>query len=311
MLPDVWIPERTAPDERALLDGLATLHLLPARGPLPDRLGHADMLVAAHSVERSLEAIPRLEGLKVVQSFSAGIDGLIGRIPEGIILCDAAGVHDISVSEWALMSILAMRRGLPEHVRSQQEGVWRPRTEIDPEDLEGARVLILGYGSIGTTLGRYLTALGAEVTGVARRARDGVSGTDQLPDLLPRAHIVVNLLPLTPETRGFIDAAFLARMRPGALLVNASRGAVVDTTSLLEALLAHRIRAALDVTDPEPLPADHPLWTAPGLLITPHIAGDVATETRRAWQLVADQLRRYGAGRAASQRRHGRILREP
>jgi phosphoglycerate dehydrogenase-like enzyme len=296
MLPDLWIPERTSADERGLLDGLASIHVLPARGLLPDRLGHADILVAAHSIERCLEAIPSLDGLKVVQSFSAGIDSLIGRVPEGITLCDAAGVHDISVSEWAVMAILAVRRGLPEHVRSQHEGAWRPRTEINPEDLDGAQVMILGYGSIGRTLERYLTPFGVEVVRVARRARDGVSGTDQLPRLLPRVDIVVNLLPLTPQTRGLIDAGFLAHMRPGALLVNASRGAVVDTDALLEALNAHRIRAALDVTDPEPLPEDHPLWTAPGLLLTPHVAGDVAAENRRAWQLVADQVVRYGAG---------------
>jgi phosphoglycerate dehydrogenase-like enzyme len=296
MLPDVWIPERTTAEERRLFDGLATLHAVPADGPLPDRLGHADILVAAQGVERSLEAIPKLEGLRVVQSFAAGIDSLVGRIPEGITLCDAAGVHDISVSEWAAMVILAVRRNLPEHVQSQHERVWRPRTEITPEDLEGTQVLILGYGSIGRTLERYLAPFGIEVMRVARRPRDGVSGTDELSRLLPRAEIVVNLLPLTPDTRGFIDAGFLAQMRPGALLVNASRGAIVDTEALLVALNERRIRAALDVTDPEPLPEDHPLWTAPGVLITPHVAGDVAAENRRAWQLVADQVRRYAAG---------------
>jgi phosphoglycerate dehydrogenase-like enzyme len=157
-------------------------------------------------------------------------------------------------------------------------------------------VLILGYGSIGTALERCLTPFGVEVTRVARRPREGVSGTDELPRLLPRAEIVVNLLPLTPETRGYVDTGFLAQMQPGALFVNASRGAIVDTMALLEALNARRIRAALDVTDPEPLPEGHALWTAPGLLVTPHVAGDVATENRRAWQLVADQVRRYGAG---------------
>ena len=296
MLPDVWIPERATDDERALLDGIATLHVLPADGPLPDHLGHADILVSAHRVERALEAIPKLEGLKVVQSFSAGVDALVTRIPEGITLCDAAGVHDVSVSEWVVMAILAMRRNLPEHVRSQAEGVWRPRTKVEPEDLEGAQVLILGYGSIGTMLERYLTPFGVEVTRVARRPREGVSGTDELPRLLPKADIVVNLLPLTPETRRSIDVAFFARMRPGALFVNASRGPIVDTIALLDALNEGRVRAALDVTDPEPLPEGHPLWTAPGVLITPHVGGDVAAENRRAWQLVADQVRRYGAG---------------
>lgn len=296
MLPDVWIPERAGAEEHAMLDGLATIHVIAAEGQLPDHLGHADILVSAHNVARALESIPRLDGLKVVQTFSAGVDTLVDRIPEGITLCDAAGVHDISVSEWAVMAILAVRRNLPEHVRSQEAGAWRPRTEVEPQDLEGARVLILGYGSIGRTLERYLTPFGVEVTRVARRPRDGVNGTDELPRLLPRADIVVNLLPLTPVTRGSIDAGFLAQLRPGALFVNGSRGAIVDTNALLEALTQRRIRAALDVTDPEPLPEGHPLWTAPGLLITPHVGGDVAAETRRAWQLVADQVRRYAAG---------------
>jgi phosphoglycerate dehydrogenase-like enzyme len=296
VLPDVWIPERRSADEGAVLDGLATVHAVPATGALPDSLGHADMLVAAHSIRRLLEALPRLEGLKVVQTFSAGVDNLIDRIPEGIVLCDAAGVHDISVSEWAVMAILAASRNLPEHVRSQGDGVWRPRTETLPADLEGARVLILGYGSIGRTLERYLAPFGAEVMRVARTPRDGVSGVRDLPRLLPRADIVVNLLPLTGETRGFIDAGFLAQLRPGALLVNASRGAIVDTAALLDALDRHRVRAALDVTDPEPLPDGHPLWSAPGVLITPHIAGDVVAEQRRGWQFAADQVRRYAAG---------------
>jgi phosphoglycerate dehydrogenase-like enzyme len=200
------------------------------------------------------------------------------------------------VSEWVVMAILAARRGLPEHVRAQHEGTWRPGTEVPPADLEGARVLILGYGSIGRTLERYLEPFGVEAMRVARTPRDGVSGVADLPRLLPRADIVVNLLPLTPATRGFIDAGFLALLRPGALLVNASRGAIVDTAALLDALDGRRVRAALDVTDPEPLPDGHPLWSAPGVLITPHIAGDVVAEQQRAWQFAADQVRRYAAG---------------
>src|SRR4029077_2902446 len=130
-------------------------------------------------------------------------------------------------------------------------------------DLEGAAVLILGHGSIGRAVERRLEPFGARVTGVARRARDGVHGMDELPGLLGEADVVVVLLPLTPLTRGMVDAGFLAAMREGALLVNAARGPIVDTGALLDAVRSGRISCALDVTDPEPLPDGHPLWSTP------------------------------------------------
>jgi phosphoglycerate dehydrogenase-like enzyme len=138
--------------------------------------------------------------------------------------------------------------------------------------------------------------LDCEVVGVARRARDGVHGTDELPALLPEADVVVNLLPLTDATRASFGARELGAMREGALYVNAGRGATTDTGALVAALEAQRIRAVLDVVDPEPLPADHPLWTAPGVMISPHSAGDTPGADRAAWALAAEQLRRYAAG---------------
>jgi phosphoglycerate dehydrogenase-like enzyme len=156
--------------------------------------------------------------------------------------------------------------------------------------------MILGYGSIGVALESRLAILEAEVIRVARSARPGVYAADELPSLLGRADIVVVLLPLTEATSGLLDRELLGRMREGALLVNAARGPIVDTDALLELLQAGRIRAALDVTDPEPLPEDHPLWDAPGLLITPHFAGDTRGAERRAFALVGEQVRRYMDG---------------
>jgi phosphoglycerate dehydrogenase-like enzyme len=231
------------------------------------------------------------------------VDHLIPLIPPGVVLCRATGVHDVSVAEWAVAAILAMQRRLPDFVLAQAHAEWN-RAIAEPgdsssrtvADLEGMVVLVVGHGSIGRALAARLEPFGARVTGVARHPRDGVEGTEALQRLLPEADVVVDLLPLTPETERFVDASFLAQMKPGALFVNAGRGRTVDTAALVEALHANRVRGALDVTDPEPLPGDHPLWRAPNLLITPHIAGTVARWEERAYRMAGDQIRRYAAG---------------
>jgi phosphoglycerate dehydrogenase-like enzyme len=156
--------------------------------------------------------------------------------------------------------------------------------------------MILGYGSIGAAVEERLRAFGVEPIRVARRARDGVHSAEELDALLPRADVVVVLLPLTPATTGLLDRRSLSLLAPGALLVNAARGAIVETPALLELLQGARIRAVLDVTDPEPLPREHALWDAPGVLITPHLAGDTLEADRRAFELVGDQVRRFMRG---------------
>jgi phosphoglycerate dehydrogenase-like enzyme len=293
--PDVWIPAATAPSRLAGLDALANLHEVPHSRPVTEELGHADMLVAGHDVRRALELIPRLPGLRVVQTFSAGVDAIVSAIPPGIILCDASGVHDVSVAEWIVLAILASNRGLAPLVDAQRAATWR-KARVHGDDLEGANVLILGYGSIGQALEMRLGPFGVTVERVARHERDGVHPVTSLSGLLPAADVVVVLLPLTSETRGLVGADVLSRMKAGALLVNASRGAVVDTAALMAAVAQGRIRAALDVTEPEPLPDGHPLWSMPGVLITPHVAGDVQREEDRAWRLVADQIGRLARG---------------
>ncbi len=239
-----------------------------------------------------------LPGLRVVQSLSAGVDWLVPMVPAGVVVCRAVGVHDIPVAEWVVASILAMQRRFPEFIEYQRRAEWNrsPGEDGKIDDIDGHTVLVVGYGSIGSALAARLAAFGARVIGVARNARDGVQPVSDLPKLLPLADEVVNLLPLTPETEKFVDAAFLARMKPGALFVNAGRGKTVDTDALLDALRVGRIRAALDVTDPEPLPDGHPLWNAPNLLITPHIAGSVARWNARGYRFAAEQIRRYVAG---------------
>ena len=254
------------------------------------------MLLADYDLTTAIEAIARIDGLRVVQTMSAGVDRIVDLIPSGIILCDASGVHDVRVAEWIVMAILASNRRLPQLLEAQRAGSWRHSEAARGDDLDGARVLVLGYGSIGRAVEERLRPFGAVVDRVARRDREGIHPLADLPDLVPRADILVVLLPLTPETRGFVSSGILSSMKPGSLLVNASRGAVVDTAALMAELAGGRIRAALDVTDPEPLPDGHPLWSMPGVLITPHIAGDVSREEDRAWALVADQVGRLARG---------------
>lgn len=242
-------------------------------------------------VRRVLEKVE----VKVVQTLSAGVDWILPLLPPGVVLCDGSGIHDVPVAEWVGMSLLALLKDLPGFFQAQGEGRWAP--QVLP-DLEGKRVLLLGYGSIGKAVEERLRPFGVEILPVAKHARPGVYTPQDLPYLLPQVDAVVVLLPLTPETRGLVDREFLSRMKPGALLLNAGRGAVVDTEALLEALREGRIRAALDVTDPEPLPPDHPLWRAPGVLITPHVAGLSQGFHRRAARFLADQVGRYLRGEA-------------
>ena len=294
--PELWIPARTSQQRRDALKGIANLHEYPTEDPLPGGLGHGDMLVADHDLTAALEAVSRIEGLRVVQTMSAGVDRIVDRIPAGITLCDASGVHDVGVAEWIVMAILASNRRLVPLIHAQQAASWGHSEAARGDDLEGARVLILGYGSIGRAVEERLVPFGVTVDRVARHERDGVHSHSDLADLVPSADVLIVLLPLTPATRRFVGTEILSRMKPGALLVNASRGAVVDTDALLAALVDGRIRAALDVTDPEPLPDGHPLWSMPGVLITPHVAGDVSAEEDRAWALIADQVGRLARG---------------
>ena len=244
--------------------------------------------LAATGLDEQLAALPRL---RVVQLLTAGAEAFTGRLPDGVLLCDARGVHGSSTSEWVLMAVLACPRELPGFVLD------RPRQRWDRHftgELTGGRVLVVGAGDVDEAIRRRLLPFEVTVTMVARRARDGAHGVEELPALLPEADIVVVVVPLTPATEGMVDAGFLARMRDGALLVNAARGPVADTAALLAELGSGRLRAALDVTDPEPLPAGHPLWEAPGLqLLTPHVGGAVHGFPRRAYALVREQLARW------------------
>ena len=265
----------------------------PADGLPTGEATRAQVFVPRGGGELPDEVAQALPELRLVQLMSAGAEKFVGRLPERVVLCNARGAHTPSTAEWAVAAALAAQRGLPQFTREQDAGRWTPRTE---HSLVGSRVLVVGAGDIGATIGRMLSGFDVELTFVARTARDGVHAMTELPELLPHADVVVLIVPVTPETTGMVDAAFLAAMPDDALLVNAARGVVVDTDALLAELTAGRLRAALDVTEPEPLPEGHPLWSAPNLLLTPHIAGTVPETNARATAAVTDQLSRVLAG---------------
>ena len=245
---------------------------------------------------RTFRRLGELPRLRVVQTQLAGYDGQLELLPEGVTLCNAAGVHDDATAEHAVGLLLAVLRRIPEAVRGH--GSWQQLRE-GMRSLADSHVMVLGYGSIGRALTHRLLAHGARVTAVASRAREDdlvgpVHPVEELPALLPTQHAVVVLLPLDDATRGFVGPELLAALPDGAVVVNVARGGVVDTDAVLAE--AGRLRFALDVTDPEPLPDGHPLWDAPDVLVTPHVAGGTTAMLPRMSALVREQLERLVSG---------------
>jgi phosphoglycerate dehydrogenase-like enzyme len=251
-----------------------------------------DFLIINGGARGVIRQLPQMPDLRVVQALSAGTDSIEPLLPPRATLCNARGGRDSAVAEWLLAALLGAGSRIVERARAT---VWPPRLEL--RDLSDQTVLVVGMGSIGRELERIIAPIGASIVGVASRARADLHGVDELPQLLPEADAVVVLAPLSDATRGLIGAEAMAAMRDGTLIVNAARGAVVDTDALVAETRSGRLHAILDVTDPEPLPDGHPLWSCPGVLsITPHIAGDSPRAGRQAAELAADQLERYLAG---------------
>jgi len=235
----------------------------------------------------SHEAIAAMPSLRLIQLLSAGVGPWLDRVPPGVTLCNGRGVHGGSTAELAVAGLLSVLRGLPGFARDQAAGRWQERWTAD---LDGAEVLLLGAGDINQRVAASLAPFGARCTLVARTARDGIRSVADLPDLLPHARVVVLALPLTDATRGLVDASFLAALPDGAIVVNVARGGIVDTDALLVQTQSGRLSAFLDVTDPEPLPHDHPLWTVPSVQITPHVGGGTRGWHDRGMRLMRDQL---------------------
>ncbi|WP_406034526.1 2-hydroxyacid dehydrogenase [Nocardioides sp. NBC_00163] len=242
---------------------------------------------------RIFDVVSQMTSLQVVQLLTAGVDAARGHIPEGVTLCNGRGIHDTSTAELAVTLVLSSLRGVPGHVRHQDEHAWRPGWF---PSLADKRVLIVGYGAIGRAIEARLLPFETEVVAVARTAREGVHGFDELDTLVPEADVIVLATPLTDETRGLVDRKFLAQVKDGSLLVNVARGGVVVTSDLVAELATKRIHAAIDVAESEPLPAESPLWSSPNLLITPHVGGASSAMWPRAYRVVREQLERFAAG---------------
>jgi phosphoglycerate dehydrogenase-like enzyme len=265
---------------------------------------------------RNTKIVPHLRGVKLVLSMMAGTEWIPAAMGPHVTICNARGAHNVSTSEWTIGAILSMLKHFPLFLDIQRSGVWKRRFEATTEyvevtgdtrayyppvmieDLAGKTVLLVGYGSIGKDIERLLEPFHVEILRVARTARKNpeVHAIEELDALLPKAEVVVLILPSTDETHWLIDARQFALMQKGTLLVNAARGPIVNTDALAAALQSGRIRAALDVTDPEPLPPEHPLWKCPNLLITPHVGGSSPAFARRSLKIAVDELRRYMAG---------------
>ncbi|WP_091671506.1 2-hydroxyacid dehydrogenase [Micromonospora auratinigra] len=301
----VWLPHPTGP---ALLGDLppgVTVEVLADPTRLPSDPADVRFWVPPFLAGPDAGALlAELPDLAVVQLLSAGADAWVGRVPDGVTLCDARGVHDSATAEWVVAAILSALRGFAPLARAQARREWAYDEVAPTDELAGKRVLIVGAGSIGAAVRARLAPFEVSFTLVARTPRpaDGVHGVAELPALLPGADVVVLLVPLTEQTRGLVDETFLAAMPDGALLVNAARGPVARTSALVAELASGRLRAALDVTDPEPLPADHPLWELPNVLLTPHVAGSVRGLLPRAYRLVGEQVRRFAAGEPLTNR---------
>ena len=301
--PQEWLPQ----SQFAFPSGA---EIIPLQKEIPHGL-ELEVYVPPFPEARGAAVWRQLRGVRLVQSVMAGVEWILPWLPADVVLCDGRGVHDISTSEWVISAVLAGLKFFPAYRDFQTEKRWANRRDIAArtdaanhplagrslsDELTGKTVLIVGYGAIGEAIEKRLAAFDVTILRVARHKREGVFAISEFDQLLPQSDIVILILPVTTETKGFMSATRFALMKPGSLFINAARGPVTDTAALLNALDSRRIRAVLDVTDPEPLPPTHPLWSAPNCFITPHIAGATPNYFNRALRLVADQVARYMRG---------------
>jgi len=291
----VAVPDAAMRDRLSPTSDDVVIEVWTTDDPPPDH--PIDLVVLPYSV--SAATLPKLADspVSVIQSQALGYDAVERALPAGLVYCNAVGVHEGPTAELAVALILESQRGLDVVARAQPSGSWR--RDWYP-GLLGRSVLIIGVGGVGSEVEKRLVPFGVTISRVARTAREDQRGVihspADLPRLLGQADIVVLGIPLTPDTTGMVDSAFLGQMKPGALLVNVSRGAIVTTAAITASVLNGSIRVALDVVEPEPLPPDHPLWTLPGVIITPHLGGQVASMASRIDPLVRLQISRLRSG---------------
>ena len=289
----VWLPDADWASELAIPETV-DVDIWASGLPLPRSASQVEFYVPEYLGPKSVvEVISQLPRVQVVQLLTAGYDHVLPHVREGITVCNAAGVHDASTAELAVGLCIASLRGFPEFGRGQAEGHWLHSRH---DALADKRVLIVGFGPVGQAIAARLAPFEVQLTVVAQSARPGVLGVADLDRILPEIDVVILAVPLTPATRGLVDTHFLSRLPDDALIVNVSRGPVVETEALERELQSGRLKAALDVTDPEPLPSDHPLWRLPNVLITPHVGGNTSAFAPRAKRMLQAQLERFAAG---------------
>jgi phosphoglycerate dehydrogenase-like enzyme len=268
------------------------MKLMQSDGFIPSALQLADIEFYVPSYMgdiKTLEVIAEMKNLKIVHYSQAGYDDILPHIPHNVILCNASGLHDVSTSELAIGLAIASRRGFTQFIDNQRKGLWHRQTK---PTLADSHVGIVGYGHIGKRITLLLEKFETKVTPFSRSGNDGAVKISEFDNFLPDLDVIILILPLTYESKHFINADRIKKMKDGATLINVARGAIVDTNALIAELNTGRITAGLDVTDPEPLPEGHPLWSAPNLIITPHVGGDSAAFDPRARKMVEEQLER-------------------
>jgi phosphoglycerate dehydrogenase-like enzyme len=291
----VLVPSEDGQKALTRLDWAEPVRYSPGE-PWPEQASSAEVLVVpapCRDPGQLLAAMRELPKLRMVQTLSAGTELWEGKLPDGVLLSNARGAHGGATAELAMAGLLAVYRQLPQFVADQAAHRWN---QHQTETMAGKRLLVLGAGDLAQHLRAMAEPFGAEVTLTGRSARAGVRAFGELPDLVGTQDAVVVMVPSNAETRHLVDAAFLARMPDRSVLVNVARGSVVDTSALLAELTSGRLRAVLDVTDPEPPPAGHPLWDAPGVLILPHVGGATDGNLDRSWRVAAEQITAFVAG---------------
>jgi phosphoglycerate dehydrogenase-like enzyme len=243
----------------------------------------------------ALELTKKMPNLKILQMPNAGYDDALEFVRDGMTLCNGRSIHDDSTAELAVGLTIASLRGFADFVRNQDKSSW---VHVRNQSINDKRVGIIGFGSIGSTIAKMLSGFSVEVIPFTQSGRDNTIAISNLDKHLPTLDVVILILPLTAESKHLFNAQRLALMKDGALLVNVARGPIVDTNALVKELNSGRITAALDVTDPEPLPSDHPLWKAKGVLISPHVGGNTSAFEKRARRLIESQLQLLAQGKS-------------
>ena len=243
----------------------------------------------------ALELTKKMPNLKILQMPNAGYDDALEFVRDGMTLCNGRSIHDDSTAELAVGLTIASLRGFADFVRNQDKSSW---VHVRNQSINDKRVGIIGFGSIGSTIAKMLSGFSVEIIPFTQSGRDNTIAISNLDQHLPTLDVVILILPLTAESKHLFNAQRLALIKDGALLVNVARGPIVDTNALVKELNSGRITAALDVTDPEPLPSDHPLWKAKGVLISPHVGGNTSAFEKRARRLIESQLQLLAEGKS-------------